>query len=87
MTSDGFPPHLRLRQSFQVLAYQPMIENAVTDGIQFSNAGTNSELAYEIRDTKIIGGNPHRAAEPSSLICKAHQIVAVTRHCSLKTPR
>ena len=67
--------------------FDSVIENAVTDGIQFSNAGTNSELAYEIRDTKIIGGNPHRAAEPSSLICKAQQIVAVIRHCSLKTPR
>lgn len=47
--------------------FDSVIENAVTDGIQFSNAGTNSELAYEIRDTKIIGGNPRQGGGAISL--------------------
>jgi len=44
-----------------------VIENAVTDGIQFSNAGRNSELDYEIRGTKIIGGNPRQGGGAISL--------------------
>ncbi len=44
-----------------------VIENAVTDPIQFSNAGTNSQLAYEIRNTRIIGGNPQQGGGGISL--------------------
>lgn len=44
-----------------------VIENAVTDGIQFSNSGRNSVLDYEIRGTKIIGGNPRQGGGAISL--------------------
>ena len=44
-----------------------IIENAVTDPIQFSNAGTNSQLTYEIRNTQIIGGNPRQGGGGISL--------------------
>jgi hypothetical protein len=37
-----------------------VIENAVTDPIQFSNSGRNSRLRYEIRNTRIIGGSPRQ---------------------------
>ena len=44
-----------------------VIENAVTDPIQFSNSGRNSELSYEIRNTRIIGGNPQQGGGGISL--------------------
>ena len=37
-----------------------MIENAVTDPIQFSNSGRYSDLLYEIRNTRVIGGDPQQ---------------------------
>jgi len=40
--------------------FDSVIENAVTDPIQFSNSGRNSDLSYEIRNTRIIGGNPQQ---------------------------
>ena len=44
-----------------------VIENSVTDPIQFSNSGTNSELSYEIRNTRIIGGDPRQGGGGISL--------------------
>jgi len=44
-----------------------VIENSVTDSIQFSNSGRNSELSYEIRNTRIIGGNPQQGGGAISL--------------------
>ena len=44
-----------------------VIENAVTDPIQFSNSGTNSELSYEIRNTRVVGGNPQQGGGGISL--------------------
>ena len=44
-----------------------VIENAVTDPIQFSNSGTNSRLSYVIRNTRIIGGNPRQGGGGISL--------------------
>ena len=44
-----------------------VIENAVTDPIQFSNSGTNSELSLEIRNTKVRGGNPRQGGGGISL--------------------
>lgn len=44
-----------------------VIENAFSDGIQFSNAGTNSELHYVIRNTRILGGNPQQGGGAISL--------------------
>ena len=44
-----------------------VIENAVTDPIQFSNSGRNSDLSYEIRNTRIIGGNPQQGGGGISL--------------------
>lgn len=44
-----------------------VIENAVTDPIQFSNSGRNSQLAFEIRNTRIIGGNPQQGGGGISL--------------------
>ena len=38
--------------------FDGVIENATTDPVQFSNSGRNSDLSYEIRNTKIIGGDP-----------------------------
>jgi hypothetical protein len=40
--------------------FDSVIENAVTDPIQFSNSGRNSDLSYEIRNTRILGGNPQQ---------------------------
>ena len=40
--------------------FDSVIENAVTDPIQFSNSGRNSDLSYEIRNTRIIGGDPQQ---------------------------
>ena len=37
-----------------------VIENAVTDPIQFSDSGTNSVLSYVIRNTRIVGGAPQQ---------------------------
>jgi hypothetical protein len=37
-----------------------VIKSAASDPIQFSNAGTNSELDLEIRNTQIIGGDPRQ---------------------------
>ncbi|MDA1092068.1 MAG: hypothetical protein O3A25_02175 [Acidobacteria bacterium] len=39
-----------------------VIENAVTDPIQFSDSGTNSVLSYVIRNTRIVGGAPQQGA-------------------------
>ena len=47
--------------------FDSVIENAVTDPIQFSNSGRNSDLSYEIRNTKIIGGNPQQGGGGISL--------------------
>ena len=47
--------------------FDSVIENAVTDPIQFSNSGRNSELSYEIRNTRIIGGNPQQGGGGISL--------------------
>ncbi len=44
-----------------------VIENAYSDSIQFSNSGVNSDLSYEIRNTKIIGGNPQQGGGGISL--------------------
>jgi hypothetical protein len=44
-----------------------VIENAVTDPIQFSNSGRNSDLSYEIRNARIIGGNPRQGGGGISL--------------------
>ena len=44
-----------------------VIENAVTDPIQFSNSGRNSRLSYVIRNTRIIGGNPRQGGGGISL--------------------
>jgi len=44
-----------------------VLENAVTDSIQFSNSGRNSQLSYEIRNTRIIGGNPQQGGGGISL--------------------
>jgi hypothetical protein len=44
-----------------------VIENAVTDPIQFSNSGTNSELSYEIRNTRVSGGDPRQGGGGISL--------------------
>lgn len=44
-----------------------VIENAVTDPIQFSNSGTNSELSYAIRNTRIVGGDPRQGGGGISL--------------------
>ncbi len=44
-----------------------VIENAVTDPIQFSNSGRNSELSYEIRNTRILGGHPQQGGGGISL--------------------
>lgn len=44
-----------------------VIENSVTDPIQFSDSGTNSELSYEIRNTRIIGGDPRQGGGGISL--------------------
>jgi|TARA_B100000809_G_scaffold189414_1_gene187922 hypothetical protein len=40
--------------------FDSVIENAVTDPIQFSNSGRNSDLLYEIRNTRVIGGDPQQ---------------------------
>jgi len=53
------------RLTFTIL--DSVIENAVTDPIQFSNAGTNSELRFEIRNTRIAGGNPRQGGGGISL--------------------
>ena len=47
--------------------FDSVIENAVTDPIQFSNSGRNSDLSYEIRNTRILGGNPQQGAGGISL--------------------
>jgi len=47
--------------------FDSVIENAVTDPIQFSNSGRNSDLSYEIRNTRIIGGNPEQGGGGISL--------------------
>lgn len=47
--------------------FDSVIENAVTDPIQFSNAGLNSTLHYEIRNTRILGGNPQQGGAGISL--------------------
>jgi hypothetical protein len=47
--------------------YDSVIENSVTDPIQFSNSGRNSELSYEIRNTRIIGGDPRQGGGGISL--------------------
>ncbi len=44
-----------------------VIKNAVTDPIQFSNSGRNSELSYGIRNTRIIGGDPQQGGGGISL--------------------
>lgn len=44
-----------------------VIENSVTDPIQFSNSGRNSELTYEIRNSRIVGGNPRQGGGAISL--------------------
>ncbi len=44
-----------------------VIENAVTDPIQFSNAGSNSQLHLEIRNVRIIGGTPRQGGGGISL--------------------
>lgn len=53
------------RLTFKIL--DSVIENAVTDPIQFSNSGINSDLSYEIRNTRIIGGNPRQGGGGISL--------------------
>jgi hypothetical protein len=53
------------RLTFKIL--NSVIENAVTDPIQFSNSGINSDLSYEIRNTRIIGGNPRQGGGGISL--------------------
>lgn len=47
--------------------HDSVLENAVTDSIQFSNSGRNSVLSYEIRNTRIIGGNPRQGGGGISL--------------------
>ncbi|NKB32716.1 MAG: DUF1565 domain-containing protein [Pseudomonadales bacterium] len=44
-----------------------VIENAITDPIQFSNGGRNSQLHLEIRNTRIIGGTPRQGGGGISL--------------------
>ncbi len=44
-----------------------VIESSVTDPIQFSNSGRNSELSYEIRNTRIVGGDPQQGGGGISL--------------------
>ena len=44
-----------------------VIENAVTDPIQFSNSGKNSQMHLEIRNTRIIGGTPRQGGGGISL--------------------
>ncbi|MDP6095055.1 MAG: DUF1565 domain-containing protein [Gammaproteobacteria bacterium] len=44
-----------------------VIEDAVTDPIQFSNNGRNSELNLEIRNNRILGGNPRQGGGAISL--------------------
>ncbi|MAW64170.1 MAG: hypothetical protein CL473_09355 [Acidobacteria bacterium] len=44
-----------------------VLEHAVTDPIQFSNSGRDSVLAYEIRNTQIIGGTPRQGGGGISL--------------------
>lgn len=55
----------RCRLTLKIL--DSVIENSVTDPIQFSNSGRNSELSYEIRNNKIIGGNPQQGGGAISL--------------------
>ena len=55
----------RCRLTLKIL--DSVIENSVTDSIQFSNSGRNSELSFEIRNNKIIGGNPQQGGGAISL--------------------
>ncbi len=55
----------RCRLTLKIL--DSVIENSVTDPIQFSNSGRNSDLSYEIRNTRIIGGNPQQGGGGISL--------------------
>ena len=55
----------RCRLTLKVL--DSVIENAVSDPIQLTNAGRNSVLVYEIRNTRIFGGNPQQGGGGISL--------------------
>ena len=61
------PENWCIRCKLSLKIVDSVFEDTVTDSIQFTNFGVNSDLSYEIRNTRIVGGDPKQGGGAISL--------------------